>query len=158
MAQVVLSTTELIDILSANALIPDQITEVETNGEEIKAKVRTEWPVLKSVRVGIRFAGFDDGHVILQLVTNRLLDRFDWIADKMLESFRLEGLGGRWEYPRLHLDVNRLIAQRVRGVQITDVAFRDGSFHITTTHTTHPDEGTDPAGGEGVDPMPPPSD
>ena len=158
MAQVVLSTTELINILSANALIPDQITDVETNGEEIKAKVRTEWPVLKSVRVAIRFAGFDDGHVILQLVTNRFLDRFDWLIDKMLESFRLEGRGGRWEYPRLYLDVNRLIAQQLRGVEITDVAFRDGAFHITTTHTAHPDEGTDPVEGEGVDPVPPQTD
>ena len=135
MAQVVLSGDELIAILRANALIPGHVTDIKTNGEEIKVKLKTPWPVLKSLRVGIRFVGFEDGYVILQLVTNRLMDRFDWLIDRMLESLQLEEHGGRWEYPRLSVDVNRLVGRHLRGVEIADMTFEDGLFHIVTAHT-----------------------
>jgi hypothetical protein len=138
MAQIVLSAEELISLLSANALIPDHVTDVETNGEEIRIKVRTPWPVLKSIRVGIRFVGFDSGCAILQLVTNRLIDTFDWLVDWMVEPLQVEDHGGRWEYPRLYVDVNRLIQKQLRGVEIKSMAFRDGHFHITTTHAPCP--------------------
>lgn len=134
MAQVVLSGDELIGILHANELIPSQVADIRASGDEIKLKVRTPWPVLKSVRVRMRFAGFDEGNVVLRLVTNRLIDAFDWLVDKMLKSLRLPEYGGRWEYPCLYVDVNKLVQQRMRGVYIDDMVFRDGRFHITTTH------------------------
>jgi hypothetical protein len=135
MAQVILSGDELVNILRANALIPDHVTDIKTNGEEIKVKLKTPWPVLKSLRVGIRFIGFEDGYVILQLVTNRFMDTFDWLIDRMLESMRLEEHGGRWDYPRLFVDVNRLVTRHLRGVEIKDMAFEDGHFRIMTAHT-----------------------
>jgi hypothetical protein len=134
MAQIVLSGDELVSILRANELIPDHVTDIKTNGEEIKVKLKTPWPVLKSLRVGIRFVGFEDGYVILQLVTNRFMDTFDWLIDKMLESMQLEDHGGRWDYPRLSVDVNRLVARHLRGVEIRDMAFEDGHFRIMTVH------------------------
>jgi hypothetical protein len=134
MAKVVLSADELLDILHANELIPSQVTEIDAEGEEIKLKVKTSWPVLKSVRVGVRFAGFDDGHVAFQLVTNRLIDTFDWLVEKMVESLKLSEHGGRWEYPTLYVDVNRIVKGWIRGIDIDDMAFSDGHFHITTKH------------------------
>lgn len=134
MAQIVLSGDELIGILQANGLIPEQVTGIEVDGEEIKLKVKTSWPLLKSLRVGVRFEGFDGEHAILQLVTNRLIDTFDWLVDKMLESFPLADCGGRWEYPRLYIDVNRLIQERIRGVQVAEMTYFDGQFCITTIH------------------------
>lgn len=135
MAQIILSGDELVRLLRANALMPDQVTEVEMDGAEIRVKVRTPWPVLKSVHVKVRFAGFEGGHVVLQLGTNRLLDKFDWLVDRMLVSLQLEDHGGRWEYPRLYVDVNRLLQRQVHGVEITDVAFREDRFYITTVHS-----------------------
>jgi hypothetical protein len=143
MAQIVLSGDELIAILRANGLIPEPVTDLEADGEEIKLKVKTPWPVIKSLRVGVRFAAFDDGQMVLQLVTNRLIDTFEWLVEKMLESFPLADYGGRWEYPRLYIDVNRLIQERLQGVRVDDMAFRDGHFHITTTHPTGPSESTE---------------
>ncbi len=81
-------------------------------------------------------------------MTNRLIDTFDWLVDRMLESLPLESHAGRWEYPRLYVDVNRLMEDRLRGVQIEDMAFRDGHFHITTAHPSSGDNGhRDAAGG-----------
>lgn len=134
MAQIILSGDEIIGILHANELIPEQVTDIKANGEEIRLKVRTSWPVLKSVRVGVRFTGFDDGQAVLQLVTNRLIDKFDWLVDKMLESLRLADHGGRWEYPCLYVDVNKFVQQRIRGVSVDDMVFENGLFCITTTH------------------------
>ena len=151
MAQIVLSGDELIGILQANGLIPDQVTDVEADGEEIKFKVKTPWPVIKSLRVGVRFTSFDDGHMVLQLVTNRLIDTFEWVVDKMLESFPLADYGGRWEYPRLYIDVNTLIQQRLQGVQVDDMAFVEGCFHITTTHPSGTTESEDMLSDVGED-------
>jgi hypothetical protein len=134
MAKIVLSGDELVGILHANGLIPHQIADIVVEEDEIKIKVRTQWPVLKSLRVAVRVRGFEDGEVIFQLVTNRLLDTFDWVVSKMLESFSLEDYGGRWEYPRLYIDVNKLVGERLRGVHVDDVTFREGHFHVETTH------------------------
>lgn len=134
MGRIVLSGDELVGILHANGLLPDPITAIETDDEEIKIKVRTQWPVLKSLRVGVRFAGFEDGQVVFRLVTNRLLDTFEWVVGKMLESFSLAEYGGRWEYPRLYIDINRMVQERLEGVQIDDVTFHDGHFQIETSH------------------------
>jgi len=151
MAQIVLSGDELIGILQANGLIPEQVTNIEADGEEIKLKVKTPWPVIKSLRVGVRFTAFDNGHMVLQLATNRLIDTFEWLVDKMLESFPLADYGGRWEYPRLYVDVNRLIQERLQGVRVDDMAFLDGHFHITTTHPCRTIESEDTLSDIGED-------
>jgi hypothetical protein len=134
MGQIVLSGTELVCLLKANGLVPDPITDMEMDADEIKVRVRTPLPVLKSVHVGVKFAGFEAGHVILQLVTNRLIDTFGWLVDRMFAALPLADHGSRWEYPRLYVDVNQLLQRQVRGVEVTGVTFADGHFHITTAH------------------------
>ena len=150
MGQIVLSGDELVSLLTANAQIPEQVVGMEADGEEIKVHVATPLPILHSIPVRVRFAGFEQGQVILQLVTNRLLDKFDWLVNKMLTSLKVENYGGRWEYPRLYVDVNRLLRRQIRGVEIAGVVFQDGRFHITTNHTVNGQHSTSgPAGPAG---------
>ena len=137
MGQIILSGDELVCILAANAQMPEQVTGIETEGEEIKVHVTTPLPILRSIPLRVKFAGFEGGHVVLQLVTNRLIDKFDWLVNKMLAALKVEDYGGRWEYPRLYIDVNRLLRGQLRGVEITSVAFQDGHFHITTSHSAN---------------------
>jgi len=151
MGQIVISGEEVVSTLHANALVPHQVMNIGINGEEIKIRVRTQWPVLKSVPVTMRFAGFCDGQLILQLATSRLTDKLSWLIDKMLESFDLEASGSRWEYPRLYIDVNRLIGGQLRGVAIADIVVRDGLFHITTMHTNGLIGGTESPEQDDVD-------
>jgi N-formylglutamate amidohydrolase len=134
MAQIVLSGAELAWLLKANGLLPDPILDMEMDTDEMKVRVRTPLPILKSVHVGVKFAGFEDGHVVLQIATNRLIDTFDWLVDRMFASLPLADHGSRWEYPRLYVDVNQLLQRQVRGVQVTGVTFAEGHFHITTAH------------------------
>jgi hypothetical protein len=134
MAQIILSGHEVVGILQANACIPPQIMEITADDEEIKLKVRTDWPILKSMRVGMRFAGYDNGCLVMQLATNLLTDKFNWLVDRMIEPLRLEEHGGRWEYPRLYIDVNRLVQRQLRGVTVENIVFQDGLFHVTTAH------------------------
>jgi hypothetical protein len=134
MGQIVLSGEELISTLTANTPLPEQVVGIETDGEEIKVHVATPVPLLRSIPVRVRFAGFEQGQIVLQLVTNRVIDKFDWLVNKMLASLKVEEHGGRWEYPRLYVNVNQLLQRQVRGIQIADVVFRDGRFHITTNH------------------------
>jgi hypothetical protein len=146
MAKISLSGDELVCILTANGLVPDEVIDIETAGDEIRVRVKTPWPIFKSIRVGMRFAGFERGCVVLQMATNRLIDRFDWLVDKMLARLPLADHGACWEYPKLFLDVNKLIGQQVRGVQVTHVAFEDGQFRITTVHSLVLDSSRNEAG------------
>ena len=134
MAQIILSGEELVCILVANGLVPDEVADVTAEEDQIRIKVRTPWPVLKSIRVGMRFAGFEQGEAILQVVTNRVIDRFDWLVDKMLASFPLAEHCARWEYPKLYLDVNTLLHRQVRGVEIANIVFEEGQYRIATAH------------------------
>ena len=134
MGQIILSGAELVCLLKANGMVPDPIIDMEMDTDEIRVRVRTPLPILKSVHVGVRFAGFEEGHVVLQLATNRLLDAFDWLVDRMFASLPLADHASRWEYPRLYVDVNKLLQRQVRGVEVTGVAFAEGHFHITTAH------------------------
>jgi hypothetical protein len=152
MAQIILSGDELVCILNANGLVPEEVIDIELEGEEIKLRVKTPWPIFKSIRVGLRFTGFEQGQAVLQLVTNRLIDRFDWLVDKMLGGFPLANHGARWEYPRLHVDVNKLLRRQVRGVEITNIAFEEGQFRVTTTHSLDAGPGPTDAGERRDDP------
>ena len=154
MAQIILSGDELVCVLNANGLIPEEVADIELEGEEIKLRVKTPWPIFKSIRVGLRFAGFEQGQAVLQLATNRLIDQFDWLVDKMLAGFPLAERGARWEYPRLHVDVNKLVMEQVRGVEITDIVFADGHFRITTNHSSNGTSGRIDASRSGGGPLP----
>jgi len=149
MAQLILSGHEIISILQANGCIPQQIMDIAADKEEIRLRVRTDWPILKSVRVGMKFAGFDNGCIVLQLATNLLTDKFNWLADRMIEPLRLQEHGSRWEYPRLYIDVNELLQRQLRGVVIENVVVQDGLFHITTAHANSTSHNGDLQGQEG---------
>ena len=148
MAQIILSSHELLSLVQANARIPEQIIDLAADAEEIRFRVKTDWPILKSVRVGMRFVSFEDGCMVLQLATNLLTDKLSWLVDRLVEPLRLEEQGSRWEYPRLYINVNRLIERQLRGVAVEDMAFRDGLFHITTTHTNSNGNGEAPEQNE----------
>ena len=137
MGQIVLSGDELVSLLAANARMPDQVTGIEADGAEIRVHVATPLPILRSIPVRVKFAGSEQGQMVLQLVTNRVIDKFDWLVNKMLASLKVEDHGGRWEYPRLYVDVNRLLQRQVRGVEIAQILFQDGHFHITTSHSAN---------------------
>lgn len=147
MAQVIVSGEELVCILTANGVVPEEVSNIELAGEEIRLRIKTPWPIFKSIRVGLRFAGFEAGQVVLQLATNRIIDQFDWLVDKMLAGFPLADHGARWEYPKLHVDVNKLLRRQVRGVEVTDIAFAEGQFRITTSHTLGGSSGNNQGNG-----------
>ena len=59
MGQIVLSGEEMVSILAANTRLPEQVMGIETEGEEIKVHVATPVPLLRSIPVRVRFAGFE---------------------------------------------------------------------------------------------------
>jgi hypothetical protein len=145
MAEIILSGEELIGILQANGWVPDEVAALDVDGREIRMKVRTPFPLLKSFPLTVQFVCFEEGHVVLEFETNRLMDHLGSMIGRLFEASPLVACGGRWEYPRLYVRVNQLIEQRVRGVKVEDVVFRNDRFHIRTTHTA-------PAGPGPVEP------
>jgi len=152
MVQIIVAGDELVGILRANGLVPEEVSDVEFAGEEIKVRVKTPWPILKSVPVRLRVAGFEGGHIVLQIMTNRLIDKFDWLVDKMLAAVPLADHGARWEYPKLHVDVNLLLGRQIRGVEVADIVLDEGYFHITATGVSDEGRGDGSSGGEGPSP------
>ncbi len=130
MAQIILSGAELVGVLQANGWVPGAVTALEADGREFRLQVRTPLPLLASVRVSVHFVGYENGRILLQFVTNRLMDRLGPVIDEAVKSLPLADYGARWEYPRLAVALNPLVRRRTQGVEIEDVVFRDGCFHI----------------------------
>jgi hypothetical protein len=132
MAKITVSIAEIVRILGANELISQSVEEIKTQGDRISFKLKTDWPALKHIRVGIGFVDFRDGNVILEIVTNRLVDRFDWLGRKLLNSLNLPDYVSHGEYPRIHVDINKLLARKIRGIRIDSIAFNEGQLYVTT--------------------------
>ena len=146
MAEVVLPADELIALLDANKLIPQQVFDIQAGQADVSFRVKTGWVVPKSVRVRLRLVGFEAGQATVEIGAGRLVETFDWLVEKYLNTL-LAGLPAvRCQYPRLYVDVDRLLGERIKGVRVTDITFADGQLRVVTgAHDAHQPAPTDNA-------------
>jgi hypothetical protein len=131
MARITFSMAEAVRIINSNGLVSGPITEIRTEGDKISVKFKTGWPAPKYIRVGIEYADFDNGIVTFSMATNRLIDKFDWLVRKLLKSLHLPDYVSQCEYPRVCVDINKVLADKIKGLQIENIAFENGQFCVT---------------------------
>ncbi len=131
MARITFSIAEAVRIINSNGLVSGPITEIEAEGDKISVKFKTSWPAPKYIRVGIEYADFENGIVTFNITTNRLVDKFDWLVRKLLKSLHLPDYVNQCEYPRVCVDINKVLADKIKGVQIENIDFENGQFCVT---------------------------
>lgn len=132
MATLVFTISELVEILQANDLLPEQISEVEARGHGVALKVKTGMVLFKTVPVDLEFAGFEDGVLQLKIIPSRFMAKFERAIGRYIESLELPPYISKLEYPHAYVDVNHLLTERAKGISIQHIAYDHGQFHINT--------------------------
>ena len=131
MAKLHISVTELDRILNSNNLLPEQISGMEADGDNIHLRIKTGWFALKSVRMSVKFINYKDENAVFEVVQNRFMNKFDWLIHKLAESAHLPEYINLDEYPKVHVDLNKVLAEKTKGIRLDDLSFEKGLFLIT---------------------------
>jgi hypothetical protein len=131
MAKIQISVNEFNLILNSNNLFPRQISEIEADDDNIFLKIKTGWFALKSIRISVKFMSFNHEGAVFEIVQNRLMNKFDWLIHKWIESVQLPEHVNLCEYPKVHIDLNKVLANKAKGIRIDDISFEKGRFFVT---------------------------
>ncbi len=131
MAKLQFTVNELNRILNSNNLFPQQISDIEADGENIHLRIKTGWFALKTIRISVKFVNFNDEGAIFEVVQNRLMNKFDWLIHKWAESVELPEHVDLREYPKVYVDLNKVLAEKARGIRADEISFEKGQFFVT---------------------------
>ena len=126
MAKLEITIAELIDILIANKIIPEKISDIDIQGETINFKYNTGMMIPHEIDAFVNFVEFEKGIIILEMHTT-------WFADKVLRLASLpENNYVQLDYPQVIFYIERFLKDKVIGLMIEDIKFTNGKFIITT--------------------------
>lgn len=126
MAKIIVSVAEIIDIIVANNLMPEQISEIDIQGDTISFQYKTGKIVPAKIEASVNFEEFDKGLMIFGIQTS-------WLADKLLRIMSLPQSNYiQIDYPNVIFYMQRFFNDKLKGVQIEDIKFQKGEFTITT--------------------------
>ncbi len=126
MAKIVVTIEEIITVLGANGWMSHRVSDMQAVEGGVSFKVDTGVPFVGAVKMQINYTGFDGRCVELELVGGGLLDQFSGLlkqAVKLPEYMRLE-------YPRIFVDVEQLMGERVKGIAIEGIELAGTSFTV----------------------------
>ncbi len=126
MAKLEITIAELIDILIANKIIPEKISDIDIQGETINIKYNTGMMIPHEIDASINFVEFEKGIIILEMHTT-------WFADKVLRIASLQESNYiQLDYPQVIFYIERFLKDKVKNLMIDDIKFINGKFIITT--------------------------
>jgi len=130
-AKITFSIGEVVRILNSGRLVSEPLTEIKTKGDKFLVKLKTGWLAPKYIRAAIKYVDFYNGNVAFEITTNRLIDKFDWLVPRLFKSPHLPDYVSQCEYPRVCVDINKVLADKIKGVQIENITFENEQFCVT---------------------------
>ena len=127
MAKINFSLNELLTLAKANDVKLDRLEDIQVQGNTITVIVNTGLPLPKTIKADIEFIEFNNGHAKLELVGNSLIGKF--VNMVTLPT------GITFSSPHFLIDVNTLIKQKVKALQIESMTLTNGHFTITTQNS-----------------------
>lgn len=133
MAEIIVSVDELVHILKANNMMPPKVRDIEAYHQGISFKIKTGLFPLMLIRIVVKFTEYADDCAVFEVVQNPLMKKFDWLIHKWIESMQMPEHIRKIEYPAIHIDVNGVLAQQLKGVRIKNISFESGLFYAILT-------------------------
>jgi hypothetical protein len=124
MAKISVTFAELVDILVANNIIPEQISNLVVDGNIISFKYKIKTPFLTAVDISLEFVEFENGLLTFKIKTA-------WLLEKMLSNpnfFKNEYIEVEKSKIMIYLDM--LVKEKLKGLQIDKIYFTDNSLNI----------------------------
>jgi hypothetical protein len=132
MATITFDLEELMQILTSNELLRNEILRPKVEGERIHFVIKTDSFILPYIPASLGYLDFSNNQAIFELTIvsshlNKVVGRLKQILQLKLPAYM------RLEYPKMFVDVNKLLEEKnIKGIRIKDVSFEGGKFTITT--------------------------
>ncbi|HUT30711.1 MAG TPA: hypothetical protein VMX13_13030 [Sedimentisphaerales bacterium] len=133
MAQIIFTPGEAVNMLMANDLLPEVITDIKVSDDTLVLNVATPLPLVDSLPVSIKYLGFKEGRLELEvsvpILKGKMLETVVHLVQGTLERRFHEQI--QLDYPRLYVHINRLlVAKNIRSVEVREITFERGFFEI----------------------------
>jgi hypothetical protein len=124
MAEINFTFAEVVDILAANDIIPEQISNLSIDGKIISFKFRLKAPFVSSVDVSLEFLEFERGLLTFKIKTS-------WLVEKALKNPRI--------FKNKYVELNKsnfiiyldmYIKEHLRGMQIDKIVFQNNKINV----------------------------
>jgi len=126
MAQISVSLAELIDLVIANNIMPDQISNIEPQGESLNFEFRTGLFFPKYVQIYVNVLEFEKGILVLELIT-------DWFAEKLMKLLPFKNNEFlEYDFPRIIINLQTLLNKYIKGLKIDRIEYKNSRFNILT--------------------------
>lgn len=133
MATINFRLPEILKIIQANSWEPVQIEDLKAEGNKAWFKLKTKLKICETIDVAAEFIGFERNMAIIHITTNWLIDKIMKMLGKKVIQQNLNkyciDLNG---YPKITIDINKMLTDKIKGIQIKDITFKDGLFTLIT--------------------------
>ncbi len=122
MAQIKFSLAELFDFLESLEKLPSKISIIQIDKNIIKFSFHKKI----KLKTTLEFIAYEQGNLIFQLRSGWFIDNFfkmlSFISNKYIDL----------DYPKLTFFLQNFVSDNLQMVEIEDVIFENGEFHIQT--------------------------
>ena len=126
MAEIKISIAEIVGAIVANDLMPEQISNIEVQGDTVNFHYKTGLLIPKSVEASLSYIEFDKNIITLEVHTS-------WFADKLLRVFPIDQSEFfQYDHPNVIFYIQSFLNEKIKGIQIENIKFKNGKFTITT--------------------------
>ena len=132
MAKITFSIEELIGILTANELLPAQVTRLKAKGQSLHFAIKTGTFLLPFVPASLSFSSFDGNEAAFELsvVSGRLNKANNWFNEMLRPKLPA---CVEIDYPKISVDINKILAEKgIKGVRVKDMFFEGDDLAIVT--------------------------
>jgi hypothetical protein len=132
MATITFNLEELIQILTSNELLREEILRPKVEGDRIHFVIKSNSFILPYIPASLVYLSFSDNRAVFELVIvssrlNKPLRRLNQILHLRLPIYV------RLEYPKVYVDTDKLLEEKkIRGIRVKDISYNDGEFTVTT--------------------------
>lgn len=130
MALLKFSFAELIDILVANKVLPDAVSNIVIDSNTISFVYRTGKIFPPVVDVTLQYQEFEKGALIFTISTG-------WLADKLLRVYPFEQHKYlQFDHPRIFIFIDTILKDKFPSIKVEKIRFSKERFeiHFFTAH------------------------
>ena len=126
MAYLWVPLTELTTIAKRNDYLPEQIEDLEAEGDSLRVSIQTGLPIIGVQSFKLTLDSYGAGVVRLKVSHNG-------ITDRIFSVIKLKKTGlYQFSYPYIDIFIEKFLAEKVLGLEIANVEIRDVSIIIET--------------------------
>jgi hypothetical protein len=130
MAKLTFGLEELVEILVLNELLPNKITRVKAENDEVHFVIKTELFIMPFIPASLKFVKFEDDLAVFEISlvggkADKIISMFGQSLELNLPVFI------KFDYPNIVIDIDKLFHEKhIKGVKVNDVFCEDGQITI----------------------------